>query len=364
MERDTKQHILWAALKRSALHPFDPLTLEGVAKDVGITKAALYRYFPSKEELISSLKAECTVHQQAVFRRMQGNAKENLEVFTDALIEQRGHFTIIASQGFSEYRLDYRRFLFLFSTPEENIDSTCSTLTYRFGIYFPLVYQAVELDNLMPADVPDFLSGIHQWFGNGLGIPMAFDQKLWSSNAVAPATFEEDRYLDGLYHVFETYGLRNLTMKRMADELGIVPSSLYYRYVSKEAMVSEICKKEVSRYLTLLDRRLSVKLTIIQALHIIFATADSYFRQRIELSRWFFFMQVASSFVHEGLFAPYRNLSIWMAKFSVLKKHAGELALFLSLLPCLQSPDDAVPLDLHARRMLSLFTQGSCSEVS
>jgi AcrR family transcriptional regulator len=55
--RRTRQEILMAAQKLMTDNGVETLTLESVAGELGLTKQALYHYFPSKEALVGSLVA-------------------------------------------------------------------------------------------------------------------------------------------------------------------------------------------------------------------------------------------------------------------------------------------------------------------
>lgn len=52
---ETKQKIIWAAVELLVELGFSKFTLAAVAERVGVTKAAIYWYFPSKEKLIEEV---------------------------------------------------------------------------------------------------------------------------------------------------------------------------------------------------------------------------------------------------------------------------------------------------------------------
>ncbi|MCD0163862.1 TetR/AcrR family transcriptional regulator [Deinococcus sp. 6YEL10] len=54
-KRERRQQILAAALTLWQTHRYPDLTLSAIAAGVGVTKAALFAYFPSKEDLFLSL---------------------------------------------------------------------------------------------------------------------------------------------------------------------------------------------------------------------------------------------------------------------------------------------------------------------
>ena len=52
---ETRERILEIALERFTTHGYDQTSLREIAEDLGVTKAALYHHFKTKEEILDSL---------------------------------------------------------------------------------------------------------------------------------------------------------------------------------------------------------------------------------------------------------------------------------------------------------------------
>lgn len=57
---DTRERIQVVALERFTANGYDQTSLREIAEDLGVTKAALYHHFKSKEEILDSLLSQVT----------------------------------------------------------------------------------------------------------------------------------------------------------------------------------------------------------------------------------------------------------------------------------------------------------------
>jgi AcrR family transcriptional regulator len=96
---DTRQQILDAAWALFVEHGFDKTSLRQVAERVGVTKAALYYYFPSKEDLLSALLeplSQMSVSFVDDLRTDDPNRwADGLEGFIDWMVHHRDLFELI-----------------------------------------------------------------------------------------------------------------------------------------------------------------------------------------------------------------------------------------------------------------------------
>lgn len=68
---DTKERIRKAALRRFTTQGYDQTSLREIAEDLGVTKAALYHHYKSKEEILDSLVGEVSAQVDAIVDWMQ-----------------------------------------------------------------------------------------------------------------------------------------------------------------------------------------------------------------------------------------------------------------------------------------------------
>ena len=72
MVKDTRQRILDAAQALFIERGYEATSLREIAERVGVTKAALYYHFTSKEELLRALLEPLEAFQQQLLARMEG----------------------------------------------------------------------------------------------------------------------------------------------------------------------------------------------------------------------------------------------------------------------------------------------------
>jgi len=68
---DTRERIQRVALERFTSNGYDQTSLREIAEDLGVTKAALYHHFKSKEEILGALLDDVAVELKALVTWMQ-----------------------------------------------------------------------------------------------------------------------------------------------------------------------------------------------------------------------------------------------------------------------------------------------------
>jgi AcrR family transcriptional regulator len=106
----TRARILGAAQDLFTERGFDKVSLREVAEAVGITKAALYYYFPTKEKLLESLVGPLFDMQEAALALLEAPPDPKawaaaLASFLDWILEQRKLFELIQSNHTSLHEL-------------------------------------------------------------------------------------------------------------------------------------------------------------------------------------------------------------------------------------------------------------------
>ncbi len=98
---DTRQRILQIALELFTLQGFDGTSLQQIADRLGVTKAALYYHFKSKDDLLDSVTAPLLVHFQGLLGRADARRpgpsarRAAIEDYLDFLIEHRALYQFI-----------------------------------------------------------------------------------------------------------------------------------------------------------------------------------------------------------------------------------------------------------------------------
>lgn len=120
---DTRTQILDAARNRFVEHGFDKTSLREVADDVGVTKAALYYHFPSKEDLLVALLEPLNEAGLDFVDKLTGDDParwaEGIAAFIDWMLRNRDLFELIEhneaavsslSYGDSDFARTHQRF--------------------------------------------------------------------------------------------------------------------------------------------------------------------------------------------------------------------------------------------------------------
>ena len=140
----------WADMARSGT---TGLSLRGVAREMGMAVSALYRYFPSRDDLVTALVVDCfdalTARLQAALDRAPADA-DVVEVFL-----QVGH----AYRGWAlEDPLQHR---LAFGTPIDGYTGTAATTTAALrssGVLLDVMARAVDADRVDTATVDALLT--------------------------------------------------------------------------------------------------------------------------------------------------------------------------------------------------------------
>lgn len=90
MARVTQAHIeartndiLNSAMSMFAHKGVDDTTMQEIAADAGLSAGAVYRYYPSKDDLVQAVFADCTEQNRALFERTAGASGSPLEAIGD-----------------------------------------------------------------------------------------------------------------------------------------------------------------------------------------------------------------------------------------------------------------------------------------
>jgi len=121
-KEDAKRRIIEAAMDVIAERGCDQMTIDDVAKKIGVTKGAVYWYFTSKEELVA-----------AVLKKFQGEIERtSFESFYNRPIEE------VFAQLFERFSLadDRQRAIFfeMFALAARNSDVRHATREYYMGL--------------------------------------------------------------------------------------------------------------------------------------------------------------------------------------------------------------------------------------
>lgn len=186
--RARRRQILEAAERVFGRAGYWPATTEEVAKEVGLTQPALYRYFPSKRALFLGALA---------FRQ-----REMTEAFAQALasvsspverIRTVGHVAIELARQYPDMARLRMQASALAATDDEMRATVRTTLDAMLGMHAGLLRQGIEAGELSPAIDPERTAAVM----TGQAFMMYFGLSLDHPGAQADeAHVRNDRFID------------------------------------------------------------------------------------------------------------------------------------------------------------------------
>lgn len=167
-----------AAIKQAARRMLveqgaDGLTLRAIARDLGLSAPALYRYFPSREQLVGQLTAD-----------LYDEVCDEMERDRDAVPgDDVGERLLAVSRSFRSWALSHRReFTLLFGSPIDGGRAPgadagpAPRASQRFGSIFAVLFTGVYLTRRFPvpadADIDPALRAQLQLWLDAFPIPL------------------------------------------------------------------------------------------------------------------------------------------------------------------------------------------------
>ncbi len=283
-QKDRKEAILDAAFLIWGKNNFTATSLTPIAKHLGITKAAIYKHFHSKEELLRGMEERfvqryITFHEEffqeaagadistAVYIFMEKVFQfyqKNIYFYTYFIMWMIGHhlidrpevkrvlsmqkelfYPLFIEQGIEEDKVnieDRIHFLYIFTT------FWLSTLFLDTGDCSPVT------QNPSPVVQPEektktVLKRWHRYCMEGISVPGS--TQLFPYHEIEKQLMfsprpprEHDTIFKAIVEVIDQVGLRNASVERIAEKLGMSKSSLYSHFRNKKSMFESFLKEE------------------------------------------------------------------------------------------------------------------------
>lgn len=264
---------------------FRNTSLSAVAKALGVSKTALYRYFAGKEALVAAMEAHfLAMYEELSDQVVRERKGESIEAVFDAY---NGRFVRFFAEHFHYLRFAQIHFLkkpevgdlFLTVTFSRNRELfPPELLTSRFGWRMAQVPSIVRfifaVSNFLlvmghcgegtpfegVADVERLLGDNRRMVLSGLG--EAEKRRLPDFGAIEAECVirledfpETDRIFRAVSEVIAENGLWNATVDKIAGKLGMSKSSLYFYFENRDQMLWELIDRERHRLGTLVLER-------------------------------------------------------------------------------------------------------------
>lgn len=308
MKRNTREQILNEAF-RLCLRPRSSMfSLSEVAEKVGISKAAIFRHFKNKEELLSEMRNLFMSDVASILtKKKYFFSGENLEIC-----------------GFEQFReINFNVISFFFDKPEylgfflnlKNLSSGIGSgllegleehgvhfsdefktkvVSTRFVklyfciatmIFYFMRYMFIEKENVKETREA-FIERIIRLTWNGIGrekIPFN-KERLSELNKICDvskiAKVEDTRFFKAFAKVFAENGINGVTIERLSEELNLAKSSLYSYFNNKAEFINKMLYQEISSIRNVLIEKLKNVKTFDEMIYVIIKTESNYLRER------------------------------------------------------------------------------------
>lgn len=140
-EKNTKERILEEALKLFAQSGYMGTSMNDIATNLGVTKAALYKHYKSKQEILDSIVEKMNQMDKERVKKYdmpEGNMEEVVKSYQETAIDKIKEFTKVQFLHWTqeEFPCCFRKML----TLEQYRDSELSRLYQKYLAGDPLLY--------------------------------------------------------------------------------------------------------------------------------------------------------------------------------------------------------------------------------
>ena len=280
--KSTRDLILNAAFSFYEKPFFLDFSMSQVAQKVGISKAAIYRHFKNKEELVQqmsdsffdlfaekivSIQKAKKMREQPVFRNQFkavvvffAENTQYINYFINRHTQIRDYEDVIVRELVARgVRPDSDEFF-----TQIKMDSTLKRYSHiyycavTFLLYIKLREKNLALSGNEGLSVEDFADRMIDFLHNGIvgtiGETPYFtkisEERFAELDKIceicADDMPEENRIFTAFAEVIKKYGMNGVTVERIAGELGMAKSSLYFYFENKNKMLFSLVSKEIS----------------------------------------------------------------------------------------------------------------------
>jgi AcrR family transcriptional regulator len=286
-KNSTKEKIMDAAFSLYKAPRFKDISLQEVADICGITKAAIFRHYKSKEDLIQAMNSRFVDVTCPFFQTLRG--LENFtEVFEKIFLYFVDHFEYLAFfmkellrpgefenhlyhefkkrnintgyQVFDENRIiknkdAYVKIIYSFITVLHK--------SFQFAHNHVKVFdenKGLDFHSITQEEIHELSEKIYELLKNGEkgleDISELRKKELEKSIEISEDEIsEENKIFSALAFVIHTYGFVGVTVERVASELGLAKSSLYTYFSNKNTMMKELISDELIQMINYVNKK-------------------------------------------------------------------------------------------------------------
>lgn len=329
-EISTKEKIIQTTFSLLKDDVFSRLSLSRIAKEVGISKTAIYRHFESKDALDAAIRdrvfsdtTELTKQLDKIYK--EGRYEDCIRLALRYLYEKPEYLSYVLfstpnlGEDFQFQKLSESGVTFL----SEVFDKNHHVINEHFYIHgffvfvtmidFMLAFSSVcdfkNKNGIKDVSYEDWENHVIKMIKKGLRIknPTISDERLSHLNTLCKKSLENipqvDKKLVALSNVIYREGLPNVTVEAVANELGIVKSSLYSHFSDKDDMVLSLVTTELNQMLGLVAQNTEECDEMSEKIYVLLRTEIDYFmtrREMLTVCKWIQISGLYSSHINEN----------------------------------------------------------------
>jgi AcrR family transcriptional regulator len=289
------QHILETALRVWKQDHYSHTSLAALARELGFSKTALYRYFPGKDGLLQTLsqsvREKFVSDRDAVLTGIAASGEDALERYLYGLIELGLRFLSDLPERFAFVEAVLTRPSFpghteavqtawmlveqtkaVVQSRYQGINSEALTQVVQFllisvSYWISLCYYTPQFELRTEEEArelvtPELNAGIVRACLFGLSAPgrknlhpdEAHGGRFWPGEESISIP---DRFFSVIEEVVSDLGFTGATVEQIASRIGISKSSLYFYFKNRDDMLGRMLQKEYDHFFSVLEPRLA-----------------------------------------------------------------------------------------------------------
>lgn len=265
----------------------DNWSLSEVAERVSVSKTALYRHFKNRAEIEAAMEGEFRTALTHAIERAGDSADSVRHEIVVFFRQHEGYLHLFMKNFFSsnDYETDLFKWLVKHSPRVERFYRSAESLSKetRKKLEIAVMKSAVSVI-ISSFEVERFKAVQDELLERtGTGYPnlaLPDDRRLNELDALSSVGAcdigETSRLFEAISEVIKKQGMEGTTIDKIAEQMGMAKSSLYFYYPTKEAMLEDLVKSEMKTMIGLVSCRVGEGKTFAEQLYLVMVIQAQY----------------------------------------------------------------------------------------
>ena len=331
--KNTREMIIKSAFSFYTKPVFSNISLSMIASKAGITKAAIYRHFASREDLDNAMYNCVYEDLYNILKNFSSGGASIVEDIIILLMTHREYVYYLISTC-NEIILDkcLLRFKGMGLSLFDNLFSADGTVkdmeAYKDAVYMAcniLYFQIVRNKIIDCMDIGDkyseiteYASKLNMFIKKGLGQDVyeltgfrlaSLDRMCMESIKGVPAV---NKVFESVASIVKEKGFQGVTVESVARGIGLAKSSIYSKFENKAQMIQSLIDREIEEMFVIMKQNINNARNNAERAYIMMETELLFFMKKPELftvGQWLQFQNtegiVHDDCEHERLFSTY-----------------------------------------------------------